>query len=161
MEWIALVLIGLAAGSMSGMLGIGGGIIIVPLLVYFMKYPQIAAQGTSLAALTPPVAFVAAYQYYQRGNVNVTHAVLIVCGFVVGSYLTSSIIHKVPEVMLKRCFAMLLMFVAGQMIFATLGKGGGSLLPWLGGGGAAFALGALSKKKPSDNAPRKPEAPVG
>lgn len=114
MEYIILLIIGLMAGGMSGFFGIGGGIVIVPLLMLFLKYTQQQAQGTSLAVLLPPVGLAAAYQYYKRGDVSLLPAFIVAAGFVIGSLFTAKWVAKVPTPVLKRCFAILLVFYAGS-----------------------------------------------
>lgn len=137
--WIEVGLIGLLAGSASGFLGIGGGIVMVPLMVFLLGYSQKHAQGTSIAVLIPPIGIFAAKQYYDQGFVNVKVAAVMAVFFAIGSYLTSSYISKVPDVWLKRCFGLLLAFVAGQM----LSTGGWW---WAAGGGAAAIAGGMTKQ---------------
>jgi uncharacterized membrane protein YfcA len=116
---IILLIIGLVAGTASGMVGIGGGIIIVPALVYFLGMTQHMAQGTTLAMLTIPVGILGAYNYYQSGNVNLKALVLIACTFVVGSFLGSKFSLSIDQKTLKKIFGYVLLAVSFKMI---LGK---------------------------------------
>ncbi len=115
---LILLLIGLGAGILSGLVGIGGGIIIVPALVFFLGYTQIDAQGTSLAVLLLPVGIFAVLNFYKNGHVNINATLLISGGFVFGalfgSYLTNSVI---PPDIIKKIFGLLLLFVAYKMLF--------------------------------------------
>ena len=111
-EIIILLLIGLASGMVSGVLGIGGGIIIIPALVYFLGYSQKTAQGTSLGLLLPPIGLLAVLNYYHAGFVNVKAAGLMIITFVIGSYITSKFAVTRPESMIKKIFAVFLLFYA-------------------------------------------------
>src|SRR5688500_11623624 len=86
MTWIFIV-IGFGAGILSGLFGIGGGILIVPALIFFAKMPAIQATGTSLGALLLPVGALGAYEYYKRGNFNVTASLWIALGLFLGAYI--------------------------------------------------------------------------
>ncbi|HEX9666548.1 MAG TPA: sulfite exporter TauE/SafE family protein [Thermodesulfobacteriota bacterium] len=113
------ILIGLVAGIASGFFGIGGGLLMIPAMVYFFNLTQHQAQGTSLAVLTPPLVLFAAIKYYNEGNVNLRMAVFIALGFVGGAYLGATFVHHVSDPILKRLFGVLLLIVSIKMI---LGK---------------------------------------
>ena len=83
---IILVIIGLMAGVFGGMFGVGGAIIMIPALVYFLGVDQHTAQGTSVAIMLPPIGLFAAYNYYKAGQVNIWYAVIIAVTFLVGGY---------------------------------------------------------------------------
>lgn len=121
-EIIILVLIGLIAGAFSGMFGIGGGLVMVPAMVFFLSMSQHSAQGTSLGVLVIPVAAVAAYNYYKAGELNVKFAVIIALSFVVGGYFGSKLSLGISEVMLKRVFGVLMLAMAVKLIFFTKGS---------------------------------------
>ena len=108
---------GLLSGVLSGMFGIGGGVILIPVLVYICGLSQHDAQGTTLAAMVPPIGLLAAWRYYQNGNVKMGMALLICAGFLVGGYLGAGLVQKIPELLMKRMFGGLLMLVALKMIF--------------------------------------------
>lgn len=114
---IILIIIGVVAGMLSGLVGIGGGIVIVPALVYLLGYSQKNAQGTSLAVLLLPVAIVAAIYYYKAGLINIKAVPIISIGFIVGSYLGGKLVLKLPDETIKKIFAILLILVAIKMLF--------------------------------------------
>jgi uncharacterized membrane protein YfcA len=114
---VVLILIGLTAGMVSGMLGVGGAIIIVPALVFFFGLTQHQAQGTSLAILLLPVGFLAFWNYYKQGYVNFKIAVIIIIAFFVGGYLGSVIAVRVPDRFLKTAFGILIIVLGFRMVF--------------------------------------------
>ena len=113
---IILLLIGLAAGVLSGVVGIGGGIVIVPALIYFLGFSQRMAQGTSLAILLLPIGLLGVMQFYKAGYVDVRVTLVIAFAFFIGSYFGSRIALTVPQEILKRIFAVLLILVAIKML---------------------------------------------
>jgi len=119
MEIVGSILIGSIAGIASGFFGIGGGLVMVPALVYFFQFTQHQAQGTSLAVLTVPVVVLGAIKYFNEGNVNIKMAIFIALSFVIGAYIGAVFVHKIPDAMLKKVFGVLLLFVSVKMI---LGK---------------------------------------
>lgn len=116
-QLLILCAIGLVAGMLSGMIGIGGGVVIVPALVYFLGLTQLEAQGTSVALMLPPIGILAAMNYYKSGNLDWKYAVVIALTFVIGGYFGSKISLSLPQTTLKRIFGGVLMFVAVKMIF--------------------------------------------
>ena len=116
-EIIILILIGLAAGVLSGMFGVGGGIIIVPALVFFVGMSQHQAQGTSLGLMLLPIGILAAYNYYNSGNLDIKAGLIIALAFVVGGYFGSKLSLSLDQLMLKRIFGVLMLLVAIRMIF--------------------------------------------
>jgi hypothetical protein len=114
---LILVLIGLAAGMLSGMVGIGGGIIMVPALVYFLAFGQKDAQGTSLGLFLFPVGLLGAMQYYKQGHVDFKIVAIIAVGFILGSFLGSKVSLSMSEEKVKRFFAIVIMLVALKMLF--------------------------------------------
>ena len=113
---IILLLIGIAAGVLSGVVGIGGGIIIVPALIYFLGFSQRMAQGTSLAILLLPIGLLGVMQFYKAGYVDVRVTLIIAVAFFIGSYFGSRIALTVPQDILKKIFAVLLILVAVKML---------------------------------------------
>lgn len=113
---IILALIGLSAGIVSGLMGVGGAIIIVPALVLFFGLTQHQAQGTSLAVLVFPVAFLAFWNYYKAGYVNFRFAIIIMLAFIVGGYFGSRLAIIIPERLLKIGFGVLIMAMGLRMI---------------------------------------------
>jgi uncharacterized protein len=114
---IIIILTGLAAGILGGMVGIGGGIIIVPALVYFLAFSQHQAQGTSLALMLFPVGILGVINYYKKGYVDFRYAGLLAIGFVLGSYLGSKFSLSLPQLTVKKIFAVLMLLVALKMLF--------------------------------------------
>jgi uncharacterized membrane protein YfcA len=120
MEWAVTALVGLVAGVMSGMFGIGGGVVIVPMLVYILKFNQQRAQGTSLAVLVLPVAILGVMNYWKAGQVDTRAAAIIAAGFVLGGWIGSKVSLSMDETIVRRAFAVLLVVIAVQM---WVGKG--------------------------------------
>ncbi len=114
---IILSVIGVLAGVLSGMFGVGGGMIIVPALMYFMHMNQHEAQGTSIGLMLLPIGILAASEYYKTGNLNVNYGLLIAAGFVFGGYLGSKISLSISGPSLKKIFGVLMLFVSLKMIF--------------------------------------------
>lgn len=115
---LILIIIGLSAGILSGMVGVGGGIIMVPLFVLFLGLTQHNAQGLSLAVMLPPVTFLAVYNYQKAGGGIDWIAVLIVSLlFVIGGFIGSKIALQIDQRMLKKVFGFLMLFVAIKLIF--------------------------------------------
>ena len=118
METVILVLIiGTVAGIVSGFVGIGGGLIIVPALVFFFGMSQHAAQGTSLAMMLPPIGILAVYNYYKSGYVDLRIAAILVITFIIGSYFGSRFAVTIPADSLKRVFGAFIILVGIKMIF--------------------------------------------
>ncbi len=117
MTWIA-VLVGIVVGAVSGVVGIGGGILFVPALIWLFGMSQIRAQGTSLGALLAPVGIFAFLEYYRKGNADLRIALLLSAGFVVGGYFGAVGAQHVPEIWLRRIFALTLILVGGRMFFS-------------------------------------------
>ena len=113
---VILVAIGLAAGAVSGFVGIGGGIIIVPALVYVLGLTQFEAQGTSLLLMLPPIGILAAMNYYQAGSINWRYALVIAIAFIAGGYFGSKFSLKLDELLVKLIFGIIMLLVALRMI---------------------------------------------
>jgi hypothetical protein len=118
-EIILLIVIGLGGGILSGMFGIGGGVIIVPALVYILKFSQHKAQGTSLAALLLPIGILGVIEYYRHGNVDFKAAAFIVLGFVGGVMLGAHFIQPISDLLLRRLFGV---FLLALSIYMIIGK---------------------------------------
>lgn len=115
MTELIFVAIGLVAGVFSGVFGIGGGVVIVPLLVFAAKFSQKVATGTSLAVFVLPVAILGALAHYRAGNVNVKVSLLVAAGLVVGAWIGAQISLGMSDTLLKRAFAVLLVGVAARL----------------------------------------------
>jgi uncharacterized protein len=114
---ILSVLIGLVAGISSGFFGIGGAVILIPAIIYIFKFSQHMAQGTALAALLLPVGILAVIKYYKAGNINIQAAAFIALGFVVGGLIGAIFAQSVPNPVLKKAFAAMLLFISVYMFF--------------------------------------------
>jgi uncharacterized protein len=113
---ILFLVIGLAAGVLSGLLGLGGGIIIVPALVFIFGYSQHLAQGTTLALMVPPIGILAAWTYYKQGDVNLPAAAFICLGFLIGGLFGAKFATAIPDLILRRLFGLLFLAVSLRMI---------------------------------------------
>lgn len=114
---MAYLFLGLLAGIFSGVFGLGGGVVLIPVLVFMFGFTQHQAQGTTLAMMIPPIGLLAAIKYYSSGNVNVKVAAIMCCGFFIGGYFGARLIDKVPDLLLKRIFGGFLLLVSLKMIF--------------------------------------------
>lgn len=120
MEWPStgiIALIGIAGGLLSGLLGLGGAIIIIPALVMLLGFSQQMAQGTALIMMVLPVGALAAFQYYQKGFVDVKAALLLAGFFFIGGYFGAKLATEIPQDLLKKLFALVLLGIAVKMWF--------------------------------------------
>lgn len=120
---LVLLAIGLVAGMLSGLVGVGGGIIIVPCLVFFLGFSQKMAQGTSLGILLLPVGILGAMQYYKQGFIDFKVIAVISAAFFFGSFFGSKIALSLSQENIKRVFAVIMMLVAIKMLFFDKKKG--------------------------------------
>lgn len=111
------LLVGAVIGVVSGIVGIGGGILFVPALIWLFGMDQHKAQGTSIGALLAPVGILAFMEYYRKGNADLRIALLLAAGFVVGGYFGAVAAQHIPEIWLRRTFALTLVIVGGRMFF--------------------------------------------
>jgi uncharacterized protein len=111
-QWLALLIVGLVAGVASGMFGIGGGMVIVPALILLLGFTQLAANGTSLAALLMPVSIFAVVAYYRAGLLKVSIAFWVAIGLLVGGYLGGTVANDLPADVLKRLYGVFLLYMA-------------------------------------------------
>jgi uncharacterized membrane protein YfcA len=116
---LGLLAIGLLVGVISGMVGVGGGIFLVPALHYLFKFSQHEAQGTSIAVMVPPIGIFAALTYYRHGYVRLPVVAWLAVGFALGAFLGAVLAGQVSEGVLRRGFGLFMLFIAFQMIFAT------------------------------------------
>lgn len=113
---LSYMLLGLSVGIFSGFMGLGGGIILIPALIYIFGLTQHQAQGTSLAIMVPPITLLAAIKYYQSGNVKLNMTIFIALGFVVGGLLGADIVRNIPDIILRKIFGFIMLVVALRMI---------------------------------------------
>jgi uncharacterized membrane protein YfcA len=116
-QTLVIMLIGLAAGVLSGLIGIGGGVLIIPSLVFFLGFSQHMAEGTTLAAMVPPIGILAAYVYYQNGQVDVKAAALIALGFLAGGFFGAKIAQQISSDSLRKIFAVVLILMGVKMLW--------------------------------------------
>lgn len=114
---VGLLILGLAAGILSSMVGIGGGIVIVPALVFVFAMSQKMAQGTSLALLLPPIGIFAVINYYKAGYVDMKIAGILIVSFIVGSFIGSKIALGLPDNIIKKTFGIFLLAVSLKYLF--------------------------------------------
>jgi len=112
-----LVIVGLLAGMLSGLVGLGGGVIIVPALVFLLGFTQHQAQGTSLGILLLPAGIFAVLNYYQKGYIDIKVVLLLFVGFLVGGWLGSKLSLSLSEAVLKKVFACALVLIAVKVLF--------------------------------------------
>ncbi len=117
LQSVLVLVLGLGVGVLSGVVGIGGGIFIVPGLVYLCGMSQHRAQGTSLGAMLAPIGLLAFWEYRKAGNVDGRVAVLIALGFLIGGWFGGSIAQHVSEALLRRSFAVMVIVVGVKMLF--------------------------------------------
>jgi uncharacterized membrane protein YfcA len=117
MIWL-MVLVGVVVGMVSGVVGIGGGILFIPALVWLAGMDQHKAQGTSLGALLAPVGIFAFWEYYRKGNADPRIAALLAVGFLIGGYFGAVGAQAIPDFWLRRIFALVLIAVGGHMLFS-------------------------------------------
>jgi uncharacterized membrane protein YfcA len=115
---LLLVTIGLVAGGLGGMIGLGGGIILIPALILIMNLDQQTAQGTSIAVMLPPIGLFAVYNYYKAGYVNTKYAMIIAAAFMVGGYFGSLLALKISPDIMRKVFSVLLVLIAVKMFFS-------------------------------------------
>lgn len=118
MNNILVIALGIIAGIFSGFFGLGGGVILIPAFVYMLGMSQHQAQGTTLALMVPPIGLLAAIRYYQAGDVNIKIAAFVCAGFFVGGLLGAQCASFVPDMMLKKIFAIFLIAVAVKMLIS-------------------------------------------
>jgi uncharacterized protein len=110
------LVLGLGAGILSGLIGIGGGTVIIPVLVFLFGMSQHEAQGTTLALLVPPIGLLAALTYYRQGYVDLKVAGLICLGFFIGGLLGANVAVRLPNAVLEKGFGVVLLILAVRMI---------------------------------------------
>ncbi|MDY6934996.1 MAG: sulfite exporter TauE/SafE family protein [Spirochaetota bacterium] len=114
--FLIAVLIGIIAGTLSGFVGIGGGVIMIPALSFILKFNQHLSQGTTLAAMIPPIGILAAYEYYNSGYVNIPVALFIALGFIFGGYVGAKCALPIDDILLRRIFGVLILLISINMI---------------------------------------------
>ena len=116
---VTLLLIGVAAGCLSGFIGIGGGLLIVPALMYFMGMSQMAAQGTSLALMLPPIGALAVMNYWRAEELDLRAAGIMVVAFVIGGYFGSRLALSLNPMKVRLAFGIIMLYVAVRMVWGA------------------------------------------
>jgi len=114
---LLLMLVGVLAGTLSGLVGVGGGILMVPMFIFMLGYSQYQAQGMSLAVMLPPVTFLAVYNYHQQGAIDWRMALIVSATFIIGGFLGSKLALNIDQQQLKKIFGGLMLLIALKMIF--------------------------------------------
>jgi uncharacterized protein len=114
---MSFMLLGTTAGVLSGLVGLGGGVIIIPSLIFFLGFTQHMAEGTTLAAMVPPIGILAAYVYYQNGHVDLKAAGFIAVGFLVGGFFGAKIAQQLSSEVLQKVFAVVLIALGIKMLW--------------------------------------------
>lgn len=128
MKFVAL---GLVVGILSGVLGLGGGIFLVPALILLFNFTPHQAQGTSLGVLIPPIGIFAALEYYRKGYIDFSVVGLICLGFILGAYAGAFFVDRIPVALMRRLFGFFMFFVALQMVFTRPDQRFGAVFPAL------------------------------
>lgn len=123
--WLIFVFIGILGGVASGLFGVGGGIVVVPALIYWAGFSQHLATGTSLAVLLPPIGLAAAYEYYRHNNVNVKAAIILAIGMFIGSYVGAHFANNIKGPHLRLAFGIFICVLGIYLIY-----GAGKRLGW-------------------------------
>ena len=118
LSWAVLLVIGILGGIAAGLFGVGGGIVIVPALIYWAGFSQHKATGTSLAVLLPPIGLAAAFEYYRHGNVDVRAAVLVAAGMFVGGWVGAYVANEMKGPHLRLGFGL---FLCGMGVYLVYG----------------------------------------
>ena len=117
-----LIGVGIFVGIYSGIMGLGGGTVMIPVLVLLLGFTQHQAVGTSLAVMIPPVTLPAVIEFYRKGHVDLRIAIWIAMGFLAGAYLGGFVANKLNDNALKLIFGFILIYVGGYTLLQTLGK---------------------------------------
>lgn len=117
MFWIVLALLGLAAGLLGGLFGIGGAVVVIPALVYILGFDQKVAQGTTLWMMVPPIGILAAWQYYKGGDADIKSAGVLALFFLIGGFFGGKLAVKLDPTLMRKGFAIFLAITAVRMFF--------------------------------------------
>jgi uncharacterized membrane protein YfcA len=119
MRILLYLAIGLAIGSLSGALGIGGGVLLVPALIWLCKFDITKAAGTSLAVLVPPIGLPAAWKFYVEKRIDLDAAFWIAAAFAVGAYFSAAMVHQIPQQTLRSAFGFIMIYIAMRFIIVS------------------------------------------
>jgi len=116
MNTLIITVIGVIGGIASGLLGIGGAVVMIPALIFIAGFNQLQAQGTTLFAMIPPIGILAAFEYYKAGHVEIKTAAIIAAGFIIGAWFGSKLALNINPLILKKIFGFLLLYISIRMI---------------------------------------------
>jgi len=116
MTWFLVAILGLVAGVVSGLFGVGGAVVIIPGLVLLANLPQHTAHGTSLAALLLPVGILGAFEYYKRGQVNIPYAAVVAVGLLIGAYFGARLAGTMSDATLRKAFGVFLLLISIKLL---------------------------------------------
>ncbi|MPM99027.1 hypothetical protein SDC9_146217 [bioreactor metagenome] len=116
-EVLVYLMIGIVAGILSGLFGIGGGVIIIPALMFLEGFSQLKAQGTSLVALLPPVGILAFLEYYKRGYTDLYAGIIICLAMVIGAKFGAQFANSLPLEVLRKSFGIFVILVGIKTFF--------------------------------------------
>ena len=116
-DLIIYLTIGIAAGILSGLFGIGGGVVIIPALMFLEGFPQLKAQGTSLIALLPPVGILAFFEYYKRGNTDLYAGIIICMAMVISAKFGAQFAHMLPMDVMRKTFGIFIILIGIKTFF--------------------------------------------
>jgi uncharacterized membrane protein YfcA len=117
MNSLLILITGFLAGMLGGFFGVGGAVLMIPVLVFFLGFSQKLAQGTTLAAMIPPIGLMATYAYWKAGHVDIKAAIFLAAGFFIGGWISGYLAQGFSEGVLKKGFAIFLAIVAVKMWF--------------------------------------------
>ena len=117
-SWLTFVVIGIVGGIAAGLFGVGGGIVVVPALIYWAGFSQHMATGTSLAVLLPPIGLAATIEYYRHGNVDVRAAIILAATMFVGAWIGAWVANRMPGPQLRLLFGV---FLSGLGLYLVYG----------------------------------------
>ncbi|NCC50838.1 MAG: sulfite exporter TauE/SafE family protein [Spartobacteria bacterium] len=126
--WMIYAVIGLLAGVAGGLFGLGGGVIVVPLLIYWAKFPEHRAVGTSLVLLLPPLGLAGAIEFYRHGNVDIRAGVIIGCVMLIGIWMGSCLANRIRGPYLRLMFAVFILLLGAYLVYGACQR-----LGWIGG----------------------------
>ena len=158
MTYLLLFVFGIGVGVLGGLLGIGGGIALVPGLMLLFGFTQPEAQGTSLAVLIPPIGLFAAIVYYQHGFVKLPVVGWVALGFVIGAYFGARLVPAIPPAALRATFGIALLYVGFMFVLAPSATRPAALLP-AGVAAVAAAIVAWLLRRPLQRQQQQPQPP--
>ncbi len=156
MQWLLLFLFGVGVGVLSGLLGIGGGVVLVPGLILMFGFSQAEAQGTSLAVLIPPIGIFAAMVYYQHGFVRLPIVGLLAVGFIIGGFFGAKLVPHVPLELLRIAFGVLLLYLGFTFVMSPRAPTAETALPSVIATATSVAIAYVLRRRQRSKQPLPP-----